>query len=127
MPVGPLTNVAMAMRLEPEICKKIKEIVLMGGGRNRTNTSMAAEFNIWADPEAAQIVMESGCPIRIVPLDATHRACITMDDCRRFREIGTFSANFAAEQCEQRIIVHNAQQPLDVPDAAAVHDALCVA
>lgn len=68
-----------------------------------------------------------GAKVVWVPLDATHQACITLDDCKRFREINTFPARFAADQCEQRIIVHNAQQPLDIPDAAAVHDALCVA
>ena len=57
VPVGPLTNIAMAMRLEPEICKKIHEIVLMGGGYQRTNTTAAAEFNIWADPEDRKSVV----------------------------------------------------------------------
>ncbi len=127
IPVGPLTNLGLALRIAPDIAEHIEQIVVMGGGSKITNCNPWSESNIWHDPEAAQIVAECGAKVVWVPLDATHRACITMDDCRRFREIGTFSANFAAEQCEQRIIVHNAQQPLDVPDAAAVHDALCVA
>ena len=125
--VGPLTNLALALLLDETIVDKIEEIVIMGGGSKITNCNPWSESNIWHDPEAAQIVAECGAKVVWVPLDATHRACITLDDCKRFREIGTFSANFAAEQCEQRIIVHNAQQPLDIPDAAAVHDALCVA
>ncbi len=127
IPVGPLTNLGLALRIAPDIVENIEQIVVMGGGSKITNCNPWSESNIWHDPEAAQIVAECGAKVVWVPLDATHRACITMDDCKRFREIGTFSANFAAGQCEQRIIVHNAQQPLDIPDAAAVHDALCVA
>ncbi len=126
VPVGPLTNVAMAMRLEPEICKKIKEIVLMGGGRNRTNTSMAAEFNIWADPEAAQIVMESGCPIRIVPLDATHHACINADETRYLRTLHNPVADAVADCVDHRILAYSHLQPMERLDSAPVHDALAV-
>ncbi len=127
VPVGPLTNLGLALRIAPDIVDKIDQIVVMGGGSKMTNCNAWSESNIWHDPEAAQIVANCGAKVVWVPLDATHEACVTMDDVRRFREIGTFAANFAAEQCEQRIIVHNAQQPLDIPDAAAVHDALCVA
>lgn len=71
--VGPLTNLAVAMRSDPGICGKIKKLIIMGGGCRQTNTTSAAEFNIWKDPEAAQIVMTSGCEILLVPLDSTHR------------------------------------------------------
>lgn len=124
--VGPLTNLAVALTIDPDIVGNIEQIVVMGGGYNITNVTPAAEFNIWYDPEAAQKVVTCGAKVLLVPLDATHRACITMDDCKRLREINSFASNFAAELCEQRIIVHNAQQPLDIPDAAAVHDALAV-
>ncbi len=127
VPVGPLTNVALALRIAPDIAEKIDQIVIMGGGSKISNCNPWSESNIWHDPEAAQIVANCGAKVVWVPLDATHEACITIDDVKRFREIGSFSANFAAEQCQQRIIVHNAQQPLDIPDAAAVHDALCIA
>ena len=79
VPVGPLTNVAMALRVEPRIAKKIKQIVLMGGGCRRSNSTAAAEFNIWGDPEAAQIVMTCGAKVTVVPLDATQNACINSD------------------------------------------------
>lgn len=127
IPVGPLTNLGLALRIAPDIVEHIEEIVVMGGGSKITNCNSWSESNIWHDPEAAQIVANCGARVVWVPLDATHRACVTLDDCKRFREIGGFAADFAAQQCEQRIIVHNAQQPLDIPDAAAVHDALCVA
>ena len=127
VPVGPLTNLGLALRIAPDIVDKIEEIVVMGGGSKITNRNPWSESNIWHDPEAAQIVADCGARVVWVPLDATHRAVVTLDDCKRFRELNTFAGDFAAEQCEQRIIVHNAQQPLDIPDAAAVHDALCVA
>lgn len=125
--VGPLTNVGLALRIAPDIVNNIEEIVIMGGGSKITNHDPWSESNIYHDPEAAQIIAECGARVVWVPLDATHRAVITIDDCKRFREIGTFSAIFCAGQCEQRIISHDAGQPLDVPHSAAVHDALCVA
>ncbi len=124
--VGPLTNLAVAFMLDPRIIEKIDEIVVMGGGYNITNISPAAEFNIWFDPEAAQRVIQSGAKVVFVPLDATHEACISKQDCETFREINTKASNFAAALCERRIMMHNAFQPLDIPDAAAVHDALAV-
>lgn len=124
--VGPLTNVAMALMLDPDIVKNIEEIIVMGGGYNITNITPSAEFNIWYDPEAAQRVINCGAKVVLVPVDATHEACVTFDDCKTFREINTQVSNFAAELVEGRILLHNAAQPLDVPDAAAVHDALAV-
>ena len=72
--VGPLTNVAVAMRKAPEIIDKVKEIVIMGGAigtlpRGHGNITPSAEFNFWVDPEAAWIVMRSGAPITLVPLN----------------------------------------------------------
>lgn len=125
--VGPLTNVAMALMLDGSIVEKIEEIVVMGGGYNITNVSPTAEFNIWYDPEAAQRVVHCGAKVTLVPLDATHAACLTLDDCERFQALGTVSGNFAAALCKQRIHMHTLGQPLAVPDAAAVHDALCIA
>jgi inosine-uridine nucleoside N-ribohydrolase len=124
--VGPLTNIAMAFMLDPGILRNIEEIIIMGGGYNITNVSPAAEFNFWHDPEAAQRVIHCGARVVLVPLDATHEACITRSDCERFRAINTAASNFTADICEERIRVHNKYQPLDVPDAAAVHDALAV-
>lgn len=127
VPVGPLTNLGLAFRIAPDIVDNIEQIVIMGGGSKEANLTPCAEANIWHDPEAAEIVVQSGAKLVWVPLDATHKACVTREDCERFRKLDNFAGNFAAQQCEQRIIVHNARQPLDVPDAAAVHDALCIA
>lgn len=78
--VGPLTNIASAMRADPRVIGKIKKLVIMGGGHLQTNTSSAAEFNIWKDPEAAQIVLTSGCDVLLVPLDATHEGDVTLEE-----------------------------------------------
>ena len=113
--------------MDPKITEKIEEIVIMGGGYNSTNVSPTAEFNIWYDPEAAQRVLHCGAKITLVPLDATHAACLTLDDCDRFEALGRVSGKFAAALCRQRIEMHTMGQPLVVPNAAAVHDALCIA
>ena len=71
--LGPLTNVAMAMVKEPRILSRIREIVMMGGGfAEGGNVTPAAEFNIYVDPHAAQVVFTSGCKLTLMPLDVTH-------------------------------------------------------
>lgn len=127
VPTGPLTNVAMAIRLEPRICQKIKRIVFMGGGFKVFNSTSAAEFNIWADPEAAQIVMTSGVPLTMVPLDATHRANLTLEQARDLRFHGSPVTVAVAALIEERVLAYNAYQPQALPDSAPLHDALAVA
>jgi inosine-uridine nucleoside N-ribohydrolase len=128
VPVGPLTNIAMAITLEPRIVERIPRTIIMGGGHEVGNVTPAAEFNIWADPEAAKVVLNSGLQnLTLVPLDATHKALITLDDCRRLRELGTPAGEAAATVIERRITGYNAYQPMAIPDSAPVHDALCVA
>lgn len=71
--LGPLTNIAMALIKQPEIADRIQEIVMMGGAYFEVgNITPAAEFNIYVDPEAANVVMRCGAPITIQPLDVTH-------------------------------------------------------
>ncbi|GEO69267.1 nucleoside hydrolase [Levilactobacillus acidifarinae] len=74
VPTGPLTNIAMAMRLEPRIISKIKEIVMMGGSYEHGNVTPSAEFNIYADAEAAYVVFTSGVHITMMGLDITRKA-----------------------------------------------------
>ncbi len=71
VPTGPLTNIAMAIRMEPQIVEKIDSIVFMGGSMTRGNVTPAAEFNIYADAEAAHIVFSSGVPLVMIGLDVT--------------------------------------------------------
>ncbi len=125
--VGPLTNLAVALVMEPKIVDKIEEIVIMGGGWNITNATLAAEFNIYDDPEAAQRVLHCGAKITMVPLDATHAAYISRDNARELREIDTPASRFAADLIDLRILVHDYAQPLAVPHTCALHDPLCIA
>jgi inosine-uridine nucleoside N-ribohydrolase len=126
VPVGPLTNIATAIQKEPTILEKIPEIVIMGGAHDHGNMTASAEFNIWLDPEAARIVVNSGRPIRMVPLDATHRALVGLDDCKRLRDLGTPAGEAAARFVEKRIDGYDATQPMHRANAAPVHDALAV-
>lgn len=126
IPVGPLTNIALALLIEPAIAGKIQEIILMGGAWKITNTTSAAEFNIWEDPEAAQIVFNCGCKITLVPLDATHTAVTTAVQNEAIRALGTPVAKAVAELTDSRIKAYNTMQPLDEPDVAPNHDALAV-
>jgi inosine-uridine nucleoside N-ribohydrolase len=126
VPVGPLTNIATAIQKEPRILERIPEIVIMGGAHDHGNSTASAEFNIWLDPEAARIVVNCGRPIRMIPLDATHRALVSLDDCRSLRALGTPAAEAAARFVERRIEGYEATQPMHRAGAAPVHDALAV-
>ena len=126
VPVGPLTNIAAAIRKEPRILAKIPELVIMGGAHDHGNSTPSAEFNIWLDPEAARIVVNCGRPIRMIPLDATHRALVSREDCARLREIGTPAAIATAICTERRISGYDKSQPMHRLGAAPVHDALAV-
>lgn len=75
--VGPLTNVATALQREPRIAERIERIAIMGGAIGLGNWTPSAEFNIYADPEAADVVLRSGIPITLVPLEITHQALAT--------------------------------------------------
>lgn len=88
VPVAPLTNIAMAMRLEPRIIPKIKRIVMMGGAYGLGNTTPAAEFNVFVDPEAAHVVFTSGVPIVMMGLDLTNQALADMSVIERMEAIG---------------------------------------
>jgi purine nucleosidase len=89
-PLGPLTNIATAFTKAPDIIEKVQEIVLMGGGYfEGGNITPSAEFNIYVDPEAADIVMKSGAQVTMMPLDVTHKALTTRARVDRFRAMGT--------------------------------------
>ncbi|HET9755220.1 MAG TPA: nucleoside hydrolase [Candidatus Limnocylindrales bacterium] len=128
VPVGPLTNVALAIRLEPRIVERIPRTVIMGGAHESGNTTVSAEFNVWVDPEAAQVVLHAGLAnLTLIPLDATHRALVSAADCERLRVTGTPAAAAAAAIIEGRIAAYDDLQPMDTAGTAPVHDALCVA
>ncbi|MBA3446926.1 MAG: nucleoside hydrolase [Pseudaminobacter sp.] len=100
-PLGPLTNIALALIRQPEIAPRIREIVLMGGGFfEGGNVTPTAEFNIYVDPHAADIVLKSGIPIVMMPLDVTHKALTTAKRVAAFRALGTKVGIATAEMLE---------------------------
>jgi len=89
-PLGPLTNIGTALKKAPDIAERIQEIVLMGGAYFEVgNITPVAEFNIYVDPEAADIVFKSSVPITVMPLDVTHKALVTKPRNDAFRDFGT--------------------------------------
>jgi inosine-uridine nucleoside N-ribohydrolase len=128
VPTGPLTNIALAMSVEPAIVSRIPRIVLMGGGHEVGNVSPSAEFNVWADPEAARVVFAAGAKdVTVVPLDCTHEAVVSDEDCARMAALGTPAGEAASRIILRRIRSHDDNQPLARQHTAAVHDAVCVA
>ena len=100
-PLGPLTNIALALNRAPDIAPRIREIVLMGGGFfEGGNITPAAEFNIYVDPEAAKIVFESGVPVIVHPLDGTHKVLTTAARIKAFRDLDTNVGTATAELLE---------------------------
>jgi purine nucleosidase len=90
VPIGPLTNIATAFERAPDIIGRVQRIVLMGGAYFEVgNITPAAEFNIYVDPEAADIVFRAGVPLVVVPLDVTHKVLTTPARIAAFRALGT--------------------------------------
>jgi len=96
--LGPLTNIATAFTRAPDIVARVQEIVLMGGAYFEVgNITPTAEFNIYVDPQAAEIVFRSGASITVMPLDLTHQALTTADRVAAFRAMGTHVGSMVAE------------------------------
>jgi purine nucleosidase len=129
--IGPLTNVALALLLEPELATSVEEIVVMGGVFERqTNlAAMPGEFNIWSDPDAAAVVLRSGAPLRFVGLDVTRQVRLSRTDAA---EMATRKESFAAhagEFTQRWIDSHGSFNPGDPleQDSCALHDPLAIA
>lgn len=123
VPTGPLTNIAMAMRKEPRIIKKIRKISLMGGAYGMGNTTAAAEFNIYVDPEAAHVVFTSGVPINMMGLDLTNQVLATPEIIKRMRKIGNKAGALFGDIME--FTLHS--QAVNGLTAGPVHDVTAVA
>ena len=97
VPTGPLTNIAMAVRKEPRIVERVREVVLMGGGYHEGNWSAVAEFNIKVDPEAAHIVFNEPWEVVMVGLDLTHQALATAEVTAKIQTLGGPVAQFVLD------------------------------
>lgn len=123
-PIGPLTNIALLLRLYPRLAPRIAHLCLMGGSIGEGNTTASAEFNIVADPEAADIVFRSGVPITMIGLDVTHQALLDRAAAQALRDAGTRSGRIAAELTDYAL-----DRNLEWSGATttAIHDAVAVA
>lgn len=119
---GPLTNIGLALRREPRLATWVKDFVIMGGSFTRGNVTPAAEFNIWADPEAAAIVFEAGWPsgVRMIGLDVTLRARATSAVQERMRSLGALGSTLLLPALAQY------QDSDDTTGEPPVHDVCAV-
>jgi inosine-uridine nucleoside N-ribohydrolase len=123
IPTGPLTNVAGFLERHEDAARKLERIVLMGGAIAEGNVTPAAEFNIWADPEAAATVFRSGTDVTMIGLDVTHKALMTPAHGQRLREAGR-TGTFVAELLEFYSRFH--REVYKFP-GSPIHDAVAVA
>jgi purine nucleosidase len=123
-PIGPLTNIAMAIRKEPRFAGAVKELVIMGGAiLEHGNITPQAEFNIFVDPHAAHIVFHSGIPITLIPLDVTHKCMLLQEHVDRLMQIPSPISRFIRDVIEVYL-----KYSADVGHAGCVlHDPLTLA
>ncbi len=117
---GPLTNIALAVRREPRLADWVQGFVIMGGSAGRGNVTPAAEFNIWADPEAAAMVFGAGWTVTMLGLDVTLRTSATAAVQQRMRELGPLGTGLLVPALEQYRSVRE-------PGGPPVHDVCAVA
>jgi purine nucleosidase len=129
--VGPLTNVALALLLEPRLAEAVREIVVMGGVYLETTNvaSMPGEFNFWSDPDAAEVVLRSGAPLRLVGLDVTRRVRLSRADASRLASEDAAFARLAGEATDAWITYQERTKPGEELEhgSCALHDPLAVA
>jgi len=123
VPTGPLTNVALLLARHPDVAANLERIVLMGGAIAEGNVTPAAEFNVWADPEAAARVFASGLDVTMVGLDVTHRALLTDAHAERLRAAGR-TGTLVADLHGFYARVHRQRYGWN---GAPVHDAMALA
>jgi inosine-uridine nucleoside N-ribohydrolase len=121
--VGPLTNVALFLARYPELQDRIERVVLMGGAIAEGNVTPAAEFNIWADPEAAERVFQSGLDVTMVGLDVTHKALFRQEHADALAAAGK-AGRLVADLFGFYVQFHRSQYGWD---GTPIHDAVAVA
>jgi purine nucleosidase len=123
--IGPLTNLAIAIRREPRIIPAIKELVIMGAAiRFQGNTTPLAEFNAFVDPHAAHIVYHCGVPITLVPLDVTYQCILTPRDVNHLLKIPSPLSRFIADATRFYMEFHDAYQKIE---GCVINDPLALA
>ncbi len=123
--LGPLTNVALAIRQEPRLVNAIKELIIMGGAiRHEGNTTALAEFNAYVDPHAVHIVFHSGIPMTLVPLDVTYQCILTSDDVQRMRKIDSPITKFIEDSTRFYMEFHDEYQGIQ---GCVINDPLALA
>jgi len=118
--IGPLTNIALAVRKEPRLPELVKDFVIMGGSSGRGNTTPAAEYNIWADPEAATAVFGAGWTVTMLGLDVTMRTGASTEVLNRMSELGPLGTELLLPALDQ-------YRSLAGPGGPPVHDVCAVA
>jgi inosine-uridine nucleoside N-ribohydrolase len=123
--VGPLTNLALALRRAPAIATQVREVLIMGGAlRVPGNITPAAEFNIYGDPHAARVVLHAGWPIKLVSLDATNIAYVTREQVRSLASNGSPITRFIEQMTRFYFEVFG---PSTGNTVLRLHDPLCLA
>ncbi|MEP0806479.1 MAG: nucleoside hydrolase [Chloroflexota bacterium] len=123
--IGPLTNVALAIRKEPKFARSLKEIIIMGGAiRHEGNTTALAEFNTYVDPHAAHIVFHAGIPATLVPLDVTYQCALMASDVERLLKINSPITKFIKEATDFYMEYHDAWQGIQ---GCIINDPLALA
>lgn len=121
---GPLTNIALFLKMYPELKEKIANIVFMGGSASRGNRTPYAEFNIWMDPEAADVVLKSNLPLTMCGLDVTHQALVTKEVFKRLEQMGTSLSNTVIGLL--KFFAQTYEEVFEMPDPP-LHDPVAIA
>jgi purine nucleosidase len=123
--IGPLTNIALAIRQEPRLVNAVRELIIMGGAiRHEGNTTALAEFNAYVDPHAAHVVFHAGMPTTLVPLDVTYQCILTSDDVQKIRQVDSPITKFVEDSTRFYMEFHDTYQSIE---GCVINDPLALA